>query len=449
MSLHNIKNTIYFGSENRKEDQKEKEKLSEEQKQKLFESLAKHTLKEKKPEFDELEGILQNSLSEEDNQKSEQEQNKNYEESMGSRPLTTILQDMGYLKEDKNWLTRKGFYEIGKKILNDIMKDLSSSETGLHETVYSGEGNVTIDNTKMFERGSDVKLLSVPKTILNSVKRVSKNNQKIQFPLDIEPEDLEQYETLDDVRAAVVYCIDLSSTMKYSLGEKGKSRIEAAKKALWSLYLLNKKFFPTDSIYVVGFASMASLVNPYDIPYLKTYDVNDNFLHYTNYQAAFRLARKILHKTTAQNKRLVMITDGQPSACFVENENQKNEIISEKPYSNFYSPDPQILDKVKKEKNLKLESSPGRLVYLCYRYKKVDPKIQLRTMMEAKKCKREAIQIDSVVISDEPELFTYIKDFEKELKGKTFHIENQNMDRILVNDFLKNTKRFLWSRNSW
>lgn len=448
MSQHSFRNTIYFESEEKEQDKRKEEKLSDEQKQKIFESLAKYALKERKPEFNELEGILQNSLSK-DNQQYEEEQNKDSDESTGSSALTTMLQEMGYLKDDKNWLTRKGFHEIGKKILNDIMKDLSSSETGIHETIHSGEGNVTIDDTKKFERGNDVKLLSVPKTILNSVKRASKNNQEITFPLDIEPEDLEQYETLEDVRAAVVYCIDLSSTMRYSLGEKGKTRIEAAKKALWSLYLLNKKFFPTDTIFVVGFASMASLVNPYDIPYLKTYDANDNFLHYTNYQAAFRLARKILNKTTAQNKRLVMLTDGQPSACFVENDYQKNEIISEKPYSNFYSPDPQILDKVKKEKNLNLESSPGRLVYLCFRYKKVDPKIQKRTMIEAKKCKREGIQIDSVVISDEPELLTYIKEFEKELRGKTFHIEDQNMDRILVNDFLQNTKKILGTKNSW
>ena len=47
----------------------------------------------------------------------------------------------------------------------------------------------------------------------------------------------------------------------------------------------------------------------------------------------------MLNKSTAQNKRIVLITDGQPSACFVENDYQKNEIISEKPYSNFYTPE--------------------------------------------------------------------------------------------------------------
>ena len=146
---------------------------------------------------------------------------------------------------------------------------------------------------------------------------------------------MEEYETLYDVRALLCIVLIFVSTMKIKMGNI--SRIESAKRALWSLYMLNKKFFPNDSVYVIGFASLASQVNPYDIPFLKTFDSNDNFLHYTNYQAALKLSRKILNKSTSQNKRIVLITDGQPSACFIENEYQKNEIISEKPYSNLHS----------------------------------------------------------------------------------------------------------------
>jgi uncharacterized protein with von Willebrand factor type A (vWA) domain len=264
----------------------------------------------------------------------------------------------------------------------------------------------------------------------------------------MEIDDFEEYETLEDVRVAVVYCIDLSSTMKYSLGKTGKSRIEAAKKALWSLYVFNKKFFSNDSISIVGFGSLASQIDPYDIPFLKTFDANDNFLHYTNYQAAFRLAKKILRKSSAQNKRIVMITDGQPSACFIDNIHQKNEIISDKPYSNFYSPDKNVISKVKKENDMKLDVNEGSLVYLCYRYKKVDSKIKDRTIFEAKKCKREGIDIDIIVVSEEEELLKYAEDIEKELKGKTYHINQENMDKVLVHDYLAKTRKVLNSNLS-
>ena len=47
--------------------------------------------------------------------------------------------------------------------------------------------------------------------------------------MQMKTEDLEEYETLHDVRASVVYCIDLSSTMKYSRMFGDLSRIEASK----------------------------------------------------------------------------------------------------------------------------------------------------------------------------------------------------------------------------
>jgi uncharacterized protein with von Willebrand factor type A (vWA) domain len=188
---------------------------------------------------------------------------------------------------------------------------------------------------------------------------------------------------------------------------------------------------------------MASAVNPYDIPFLKTYDANDEFLHYTNYQAAFRLAKKILQKHPSKNKRIVMITDGQPSACFVDNESQKNSILSEKPYSNFYVPNPSLVSKINEERNMKIDQTKESMVYLCYRYKKVDPKVDERTITEAKKCLRENICIDSIVVSEESELLEYVQQMEKQLQGRTYHINQNNMDKVLVIDYLYNTKKIL------
>lgn len=449
MFQRSIKNLVYFQSNNKKGQTTSETSISEIKMQKLLETLSKQAMKEKTPSIEELESILQNSIrSLENEERSDSEiENKTSEE--GGTPVTKFLRKKGYLKDGKKWLTSRAFFDIGGKILQDVMKNLNSAEIGFHERNLTGQGNVLIDTTKKFEPGNDIKFLSVPKTLLNSIERISKSNKKISFPISIEPEDLEEFETLEDVRLAVVYCIDLSSTMRYSLGKNGKSRIEAAKKALWSLYVLNKKFFPTDSISVVGFASMASLVEPEDIPFLKTYDANENFLHYTNYQAAFRLARKILSKISTPNKRIVMITDGQPSACFIDNDYQKNEIISEKPYSNFYSPDKSVLSKVKDERNMKLDVNEGSLVYLCYRYKKVDPKINDRTLFEAKKCKRQGIEVDTIVVSEEQELLNYAQNLEKELKGRLYHINQENLDQVLVNDYLSKTRKVLRSTSRW
>lgn len=448
MSQRNFTNFVYYSNteEKRQENDSPKEKLDQKTLEKLLQSLANHSMREKAPSFEELEGILQGNTEETNSHPTQTESSQN-PKSDDTKSMVRYLLENEYLKDEKNWLTKKGFFAIGNQILRDIMNDLKTGDFGLHETKSVGGGTTVLDTTKKFELGGDLKLLNVSSSLLNTIQRLTKKGADLKFPLDLDIDDFEEFETTEDVSASIVYCIDLSSTMKSSLTNSGMSRIEAAKRALWSLYVLNNKFFPNDSISVVGFASMASIVNPFDIPFLKTYDANDEFLHYTNYQAALRLAKKILQKSNAKNKRIVLITDGQPSACFVDTDSQKDAILSEKPYSNFYVPNQPLLSKIREERNLKLDQTQGTQVYLCYRYKKVDPKVDERTLSEAKKCIRENIQIDSIVVSEEAELLQYVQELEKKLQGRTYHINQNNMDKVLVIDYLYNTKKILGSKN--
>lgn len=450
MSQPNTFNFIYFLNQEKK-GKKSGDEISDTKLQKILHTLAKQALKEKTPSIQDLERILQECIHQSSEQQSEERNHENPEtEIHGSdEPITKYLYKTGYLKDEKKWLTNKGFFEIGGKILTDVMKTINEGGFGFHETNKIGSGSVIKDTTKKFELGDDLKFLNVPQSILNSVQRITKKNPKIKFPIKMEVDDFEKFETLEEVKVAVVYCIDLSSTMKYSIGGGEGSRIEAAKKALWSMYVLNKKFFPNDSIYVVGFGSFASQVDPHDIPYLKTYDANDNFLHYTNYQAALRLALKILKRDGSKNKRIVMITDGQPSACFIDNENQKNDILIEKPYSHFYKPDDATLLKIQNEREMKLDTGNGQLVYLCYRYRQVDPFIDSKTLSEAKKCKHEGIEIDTIMVSEEDELLSYVKGLEMQLKGRAYYINPENIDRVLINDFISNKKKVLNSKQTW
>jgi uncharacterized protein with von Willebrand factor type A (vWA) domain len=443
MSQYNHKSFVYRLSKDQNNETQKSQSLDQETIERMLHVLANQSMKDKVPILEELEKILQENIG----AGTKQKPNESTPTINDSKPITKFLLERGYLREEKNWFTKKGFFATGNQILKDLMAELKTGNYGLHETKSMGSGNTVLDTTKKFELGNELKLLNVSSTILNTIQRIIKNQKQIIFPLDLDVDDFEEFETTEDVRASIVYCIDLSSTMKSSLTSSGMSRIEAAKRALWSLYVLNDRFFSNDSIKIIGFASMASEIYPLDIPFLKTYDANDEFLHYTNYQAAFRLARKLLHKTNAKNKRIVLITDGQPSACFVDTDSQKNAILSEKPHSNFYVPDEQLLSKIRSERNLKIDSLSGTQVYLCYRYKKVEPKIDERTMIEAKKCIDDDIQIDSIVVSEEIELLEYVQHMEKSLKGKTYHIDQNNMDKVLVIDYLYNTKKILGTKN--
>ncbi|MGH9996773.1 MAG: VWA domain-containing protein, partial [Nitrososphaeraceae archaeon] len=355
------------------------------------------------------------------------------------------LQQLGYIKDSRKWLSKKGFFAVGGKLLEDVIRALNKGPIGLHETTFSGSGSLNLDSTKKYEPSDDLRLINVPRSLLNAIQRRSDSRSSIQLPIDLQPDDLEVYETKREVSVAVVYCIDLSSTMRYSTMFGDMSRIEAAKKALWSLFLLNQKFFPSDSIRIVGFGALASKVSPYDIPYLKTFDSGVGFMHYTNYQAAFRLAKKILQNETTVNKKIVLVTDGHPSACFIDTEQERNKILCERPYSQFYALDKETLNSAKQKQDLSLDTKSGKLVYLCYRYRQVDQYIGEKTILEARKCHKLGIDIDTIMVSEEDSLLSYVNELEKYVKGRSYYINPAEIDKILITDYLNDKKSILRS----
>jgi len=457
-----IKKFVYFGAENDGDKHQkllEQSKIQNELLDKMLKVIGREILREKTPTIQELEESLQ-SISQQ--KRPEQSTATHYKETKGQQtdvergkipvsgtPIVTQLMQKGYLKDSKKWLTSKGFMSIGGKILGDVMGALKKGDLGFHETTSLGRGTLVLDTTRNYERGDDIRLVNVPKSLLNTVHRLAKKNSQIKIPLDIEVDDLEQYETLQDVRVAVVYCIDLSSTMRYSSMFGDMSRIEAAKRALWSLFLLNQKFFPSDSISIVGFGALASKIVTKDIPYLKTFEPGSDFLHYTNYQSAFRLASKILQKDGALNRRIVLITDGHPSACFIDDRKEQDKILSERPYSHFYMPGDEArnISNDKDGQLIKLEFTAGQLVYLCYRYKHVDQYIGERTILEAKKCHMMGIEIDTVMISEEDSLLNYVNEMERSVKGRSYYINPTAIDKVLLTDYLKNKKITIGSRS--
>lgn len=385
-------------------------------------------------------------------------------------PIVSRLIERGYLVDSKNWLKKKGFLKIGQEILSEIIKSLKADKLGMHEDNFAGNsGSIAEETSRKYEFGNELSNINVNSTIQNIIERKIKSqrrkyseqvagvveaekdssslsflNSTIDFPLDIDYEDIEIYDTIEEIQVATVYCIDLSSTMKYSSMYNDLSRIEAAKRALWSLYILNKKFFPLDTIFVLGFGSVASKISTFDIPFLKTFETNADFLHYTNYQAAYRLAKKMLKKTAAKNKRIVMITDGHPSACFIDNLNEKEKIMKQRPYSHFYLPDYKTLYRqYSNDNNIKLEIKDKQIVYLCYRYRQIDQYIGEQTIKEAKNTYKAGINIDTIMVSEDDTLLDFINELAKSVNGKSIYINPKDIDKILIKDYLTNKKKII------
>jgi uncharacterized protein with von Willebrand factor type A (vWA) domain len=445
---------VYFPRHNSEEGQnKQQEKIddiSSDMLNKLLSVIGREVLREKTPSMQELEQSLHDAIFNDRHHGDYNKQQKGSQQStkrktvgphIEGRPIIKQLIQKGYLKDSNKWLSSKGFLDIGGRMLNDIMKTLKTGDLGLHSSTDLGSSSLVLDTTKRYEPGDDIRLLNVPSSLLNAVQSQAKNNNQIKIPLAINVEDLEEYETIRDVRVAVVYCIDLSSTMRYSSMFGDMSRIEAAKRALWSLFLLNRKYFPSDSIYIVGFGALASKVAVQDIPYLKTFEPGSDFLHYTNYQSAFRLARKVLQKDGAMNRRIVLITDGHPSACFIDDESEHDRILSERPYAHFYTADNEALLSVRENQDMTLDTNSGEILYLCYRYRQVDHYIGEKTIQEAIKCRKLGFEIDTIMISEEDSLLEYINDMEKHVKGRSYYINPNVIDKVLLTDYLHNRKK--------
>jgi uncharacterized protein with von Willebrand factor type A (vWA) domain len=449
----NTKKFVYFAVEDlgsKPQTQHEHKNTANDLLDKMLKVIGREVLREKTPTLQDLERSLEALSAQHQHEQTDSTQNMDISGKetdnkgkgipFSGTPIVTQLIQKGYLKDSNKWLTSKGFISIGGKILSDVMRALKTGELGVHETSSLGRGVIVLDSTRSYERGDDIRLVNVPKSLLNTVHRLAKNSPSVKIPLDVEERDLEEYETVQDVRAAVVYCIDLSSTMRYSSMFGDMSRIEAAKRALWSLFLLNQKFFSSDTISIVGFGALASKVPSRDIPYLRTFEPGSDFLHYTNYQSAFRLASKILRKDGALNKRIVLITDGHPSACFIDDKKEQDKILSQRPYSHFYVPGKEALD-------FNLDFANGQLVYLCYRYRQVDQYIGEKTILEAKKCHNMGIEIDTVMISEEDSLLRYVNEMERYVKGRSYYINPATIDQVLLTDFLNNKKLTMASRS--
>ena len=367
-------------------------------------------------------------------------------------PIVTELIKKGYLVDSDKWLNKKGFLKIGQQVLTEIIKSLKTDKIGMHETKFAGYGSMVQETSKKYEYGNEISNININSTIKNFVERYYEDHRqsndglhnRIEFPLDISYEDIEIYDTLEEIQVATVYCIDLSSTMKYSSMYNDLSRIEASKRALWSLFILNKKFFPLDSIHTIGFGSIASRIDPMDIPFLRTFEPNADFLHYTNYQAAYRYAKRILKKDGAKNKRIVMITDGHPSACFIDSKNEKDKIMKQRPYSHFYIPDKDRIGSQNSENNrIKFDIHDKQTVYLCYRYRQIDQYIGEQTIKEAKKLKKDGIDLDTIMVSEEDTLLDFVNELAKSVDGKSIYINPKEIDRVLIIDYLSNKKKMI------
>jgi len=219
--------------------------------------------------------------------------------------IAKLLEEAGYLRRQngKYGLTPRGMRKIGEKALNSVFAKLKKDRIGEHNIKQRGGGGERIDETKKYEFGDDFDL-HIEKTIMNALLR------RPQVPVKLEADDFEVFREEQLTRSATVLMLDMSLSMRMN------SNFEAAKMVSIALNSLIRGKFPKDSLYILGFSSIARCMTPEELTYISW----DDFTPYTNMQHGFITARKLLEKDRSANKQIILISDGQPTA-HIENGN--------------------------------------------------------------------------------------------------------------------------------
>jgi len=213
--------------------------------------------------------------------------------------LSKMLEDAGYIqrKGDKWELTPRALRKIGQKALKDVFSNMKRDGFGKHETETRGTGGERTEETKPYEFG-DPFFMDIKGTMMNALARNGAGT-----PVRMIPADFEVYRTELLTQSSTVLMLDKSRSMFLN------GCWMAAKKVTMALDSLIRGQFPRDNLYVVEFSYLAKQIEPTDLP-LETWD---EYTYGTNFQHGIMLARQLLARSKAQNKQIIIVTDGEPT----------------------------------------------------------------------------------------------------------------------------------------
>src|SRR3989454_3110882 len=199
-------------------------------------------------------------------------------------------------------VTEKGLDFLGYKTLRNLLGSLGKSSMGRHDTPHLATGVEAESASKPYEFVDTINL-DVNTTLLSAIQR-----EGLNVPLNLEYQDLHVHQCDYQSSCATVVMLDCSHSMILY----GEDRFTPAKKVALALGHLIRTQYPGDSLKVVLFHDTAE-----ELPLAKLATTQVGPYH-TNTAEGLRLARRILQTQRKDMKQIVMVTDGKPTACFLE-----------------------------------------------------------------------------------------------------------------------------------
>ncbi|HQU92502.1 MAG TPA: VWA domain-containing protein, partial [Pyrinomonadaceae bacterium] len=200
-------------------------------------------------------------------------------------------------------VTSKGLDFLGYKTLTKLLGSLGKGAIGRHETNQQETGVEATLSSKPYEFG-DVMNLDVTSTLVNALAR----EHKLDVPMNLEYSDLWVYQQDHRASCATVVMLDCSHSMILY----GEDRFTPAKKVALALAHLIRTQYPGDTLKIVLFHDEAE-----EVPISKLGSVQVG-PHHTNTAEGLKLARRLLTAQRKDMKQIVMVTDGKPTAAFID-----------------------------------------------------------------------------------------------------------------------------------
>jgi uncharacterized protein with von Willebrand factor type A (vWA) domain len=225
-------------------------------------------------------------------------------------------------------LTPKAYRLFQGRLLDRIFSNLEASRTGRHQGAVTGDGAVELQRTKPYEFGDSLANMDIPGSLVNAMVRNGPG-----LPIRVRPDDLEIHRTRNTPKCATVVLLDMSGSMRYD-----GLYIDVKRMGL-ALDGLIRREYPGDFLQFVEMSTFAKPRQPGEIvdlmpkpvtvfdPVVRLYvDMSDPEIteldvppHFTNIQHGLQVSRRLLAGQDTPNRRVILITDGLPTAHFEDN----------------------------------------------------------------------------------------------------------------------------------
>jgi uncharacterized protein with von Willebrand factor type A (vWA) domain len=308
-------------------------------------------------------------------------------------------------------LTPKAYRIFQGRLLERIFSNLESSRTGRHYGAVVGEGAVELQQTKPYEFGDSIANMDIPGSMINALIRTGPG-----LPVRLSQDDIQIHRTRNTPKCATVVLLDMSGSMRY-----GGLYVDVKRMGL-ALDGLIRREFPGDFLQFVEVASFAKprhrseiaglMPKPVTVfePRVRFYvDMSDERIaeadvppHFTNIQHGLQMARRFLAGQDTPNRRIVLITDGLPTAHFEE-----------------------------------------QLLYLLY---PPHPRTEEATMRDGLSCQRDGITINIFLLpswSQSREDVQFAYRLAESTAGKVFFTAGKDLDRYVVWDYLNHRREIV------